>query len=83
MFNHPNGGIGHGVVVKCNVKTVDVEGDDGMEWRVNPMKLVHAITKQFVGSPAAAEFSEDRKPNIGGTVRALLFTDWWRLYLRE
>ena len=54
MFNHPNGGIGYGVVVKCNTKTVDVDGDDGMEWRVNPRQLVHAITKQFVSSPEAA-----------------------------
>ena len=54
MFNHPKGGIGHGVVVKCNVKTIDVDGDDGMEWRVSPMALVHAITKQFVARPDIA-----------------------------
>ena len=54
MFNHPNGGIGTGVVVKCNKKTIDVDGDDGTEWRVSPMSLVHAITKQFVPSPGIA-----------------------------
>ena len=54
MFNHPKGGIGTGVIVKCNKKTLDVDGDDGTEWRVSPMSLVHAITKQFVPSPEIA-----------------------------
>jgi len=48
MFNHPNGGIGTGVVVKCNKKTVDVDGNDGTEWRDSPIRQEYANTKQFV-----------------------------------